>query len=307
MQVVKVQLATFTIGSGSATGTGTLDGFDDTSKMVVFGSWDLPSRSTSFTGEESMVKLEITSTSVVTATRIGTPAEIINVEAYVIQFGDDTNVYTGTFALTGGGGTSPQTTTANINGGSAMALGDLTKAFCWSYYTDDDSTSNDGRPESQQVQTRFDSTSVIGFERNSNPSALSGRWFAVESSTLTVQHLTSLFTGTENATETAAITTVSDINDTFVISSFFTNESSFKDEGMWTIHLNSDSQLLFTRGFGAANDVGFLSQIIQDSTIATQRGQWVAASTTDTFYIDLDVRFKGQSIVTAGWLQVKRE
>jgi len=292
MQVAKVQRANFTIPSGQASGTFTLSGFDDLTKMVVFGSWSLPSGSTSFTDDRCFVDLDVTNLTTLTATRISTDAEVVTVEAYVVQFGDDTNVYKGTFSMVSDGTIADQTATANINGGSAMTLNDVTKAFCWSYYTNDETNSSDGRPQSNQIQTRFDSTSVIGFERQLNLGAASGHWYAVESSTLTVEHLVTSMAAVSTVTETDTPgTTISNVANTFWLSSYTSNLGNYNDNGCWDIYLTNATTVTFNRGI---NDTGtftgeFVTQIVQDSNLSTAKGQWSSSSATESAAVSVDL------------------
>lgn len=280
MNVVKVQRVSFAIAGGSASGTGTLSGFTDLDQMVIaFASWSIPDVAQS-NEDRVLVDFDVTNLTTITATRNGTPAgEAVNVEAYVVEFDTDTNVYKGTFSLAGGANTENQTTTANINGGSPMALNDLTKAFGWLYYRGVDTGANDLNPANSCIQMRFTSTSVLTFERDYNTAEItSGHWFVVESSTLSVQHEAVIFTGA-NATDTDTFTSPVTLANSFIIGSYLTDESGFQDEGIWTIDLSGTQTARFRRGFGAGEIINAYYMVVTDTSITTQRGDFAHATT----------------------------
>jgi hypothetical protein len=283
MQVYKVQRVSVTIPGGSASANGSLSNFTNAAKMVVFQSWTLPAASNLF-GAKAFVKLTITDANTLTASRIdSTTGEAIDVEAYVIQFGDDTNIYKGTFTIASGA----NTTNVNVNGGSPMALNDLTKAFVWAYWTHTDTTgTTDWNQGAGMVSVHFTSTSAIDCKRyTSTPGDISGNFFVVESSTLSVQH-------EEFTTATTSLTTLTDdytndvgtLDHTFVQCSYRWSGTTWLSDACWVTDLPAgDFNTVRFRRHDTDNMEGnFRYQIITDSSINVQRGEFTHNATSNT-------------------------
>jgi len=293
MQVVNIQPVQVTIAGGQTQGTATLDGTGTLAQMVVTGTWTLPDIS-DLTESKSFVDLDVTNLTTLTATRDdSTAAEAINIEAYVIEYGADTNVYKGTFTSTGTGTGGWLADDFNINGGSPMALADLTKAFCWAYWTNDWTGGTADWHPSEQLGFWFKNTSEMTVRRGSQYGSLSGHYYVVESSTLTVEH-GRLNAGTaSDASFTQAITTV-DQTESFVVASFEEGEGTYHSDGHWAADFASDSLVRMRRGAsGGSGDSAMRYQIISDPALTVQRGEFtystVAAVATLTTPVNLAV------------------
>ena len=302
MQVVAIQHVSFSIAGGSASGTATLSGEGDVDQMVCFASWSTPDVASS-EEDRLLVDFDVTDVDTLTATRNASPAgEAVTIEAYVIEFGADTNVYKGTFSMAGGDDTDQQTTTANINGGSPMALNDLTKAFVWCYYRGASAGgAYDQMPRNCFLQCRFDSTSVLGWERRRNVAAITaGHWFVVESSTLSVQHTTTYVASSSNPTETDTITSVTP-SESFVLGSYWTQGANdANDEGCWSIDLQDATTVRFRRQGGFQDEHEWYTQVISDPALAVQRGTLTGFGTTDSATLSPSVDTSFTIPITAG-------
>jgi hypothetical protein len=282
MQIYHMQQVQITIAGGAASGNGTLSGFNNVDKMVVFASWTLPAIG-SLIGAKAFVDFDITTTTNITASRTdSTAGESITIEAFVIQFGDDTNVYKGAFTIA----STVLTLDTNVNGGSPMALNDLTKAFCWCYHkTDNTGGTADFQPGLDTFSMFFTSTSAVQMNRYSPGTGnITGHWFVVESSTLSVQHDT-FDTSTGDSSYTDTFTTPVTMSNSFVLGSTFTSQSTYHDEGIWTIALvddANDNSVQVRRGDGGSHARSHYYQVISDTGISVQRGDFTHNATSNT-------------------------
>ena len=291
MQTVNIQHVQVTIASTQSSGTATLDGTGTLGKMVVFGTWTLPAVA-SITADKAFVDLVVTDVDTLTASRIGSASgEVITVEAYVIEFGTDTNVYKGTFSMTGPD-TGPQTATWNVNGGSTMTENDLTMAYCWLYYTHDSTSgSNDWQPSSSALRHRFDSTTQIAATRSQSVGAISGHWYAVESTTLSVQHGSWAYSEANVLTHDATITEVTLAN-SFIMGSYQTNDSLWHSTGNWASHLPGTTTARLERHEAWTDGREGNFQVVEDSALTVQRGIFTYTGTgafATLTSVDLDV------------------
>jgi len=295
MEIVKVQKVDFTIAGGDSGGTGTLSGFTDLTKMVVFATWNAGDHADP--GEDLLcLDVYISNTTTVNADRVASHAGITNeVSAYVIQFGSDTTVYKGTYALA----TTDLDDTQSLGGTATLA-----NTFGWGFHKRADASGFNAEVRYSSIENAFPSTTQISFTRDQQDGvAIDGHWFAVESSTLTVEHGNWTEAATANTSETDTITTV-DLGDTFCLMSFSNNKGQYNDEGMWTADLNTTTSIRVRRGYGDAANCSWTYQIITDSNAAVQRGDFTYATTTGyaTLSPTVDLTKSWPKLSTQGWI-----
>jgi len=286
LKIVKRQEVTITIASGESSGTATLTGFSNLVKMVPkFGSYRYVTGGTP-DAEEIFVNFKIDSTSQITAERNAASGNAITARVYVLEFGADTTVQKGTWSMADGVATDDVSISALT----------LAESYCFYYQkgTDADVTYH---PDDVCVSLKFNSTTELGFERTGTTGSNSGNWYVVSSNTLTVEHGSHSEVGGTGTTMTDTITSVT-MAETFIISSYRTSEVDFVDEAMCTVDLQNATTIRWRRGFDDAEDFDFEYQIISDSNINVQRGEFTANATTDNDTISPVV--VAQTIVKTG-------
>lgn len=274
MQVVKIQEVSFTIASGASSGTGTLTGFSTLGKMICFATWRVADGQSPVLASMTEVDVWPNSTSQITAERWSNPSYAVNVRAYVIEFGSDTTVYKGTWAMT-----SSATAHTGISIGGTVTLADT---FGWHYRKSEGEAApaNDSDPDGRYTAFHFSSTTQLAVNRNVAKGACQGHWFVVESSTLTVQHGDHTITGSSVTSTTDTITSVT-TGETFIVSSYLTNETEYNDEGCWTTDLQNATTVRFRRSYAASVTNTWRYMVVSDSNMTVQRGEWTGTGTAE--------------------------
>jgi hypothetical protein len=251
-----------------ASDTFTLTGFTDLDQMAVFASWSVANVDAGGSGD-TLFDVYLSGVNEVTAIRGGTPTKVATIRGFAVQFGADTNVYKGTLAMTNA---ETSDTSVQINGGSAMALNDLTKAFVthtWQVPTG--TVGNGWHWANLLVSGEFADTSNLTFTRGVAETAVSGHWQVIESSTLSVQHGSVQFTTESDPTD--SFTSVgADLSHTFLMASWHTSSTyTYFDDG-WDFWLSNTTTFAAHREDAniTPNEVRY--QVITDSEVSVQRG-----------------------------------
>jgi hypothetical protein len=281
MQIVKVHAVDFSIATSQTVGTADLTsaGFTTLSKMVVFATWSVTHvADTALGGGSEFVDIYPSSTTLLTAERnTASATRTCNIRAYVIEFGDDTNVYKGTFTMT-----DTATSHTGVSIGGTVAIDD---AFVWHYLKAIDNTSSipDWEFGGNAVRPTFASTTTLDFTRGTGETTVTGHWYVVESSTLTVQHVQHTLSGSGSSSTTDTFTSVgADLSHTFHIAAFTTSANQYPDENLWQSALTATDTITFTRGDGGSHSFIYDYQVITDSATSVQRGTSTSTSATGT-------------------------
>jgi hypothetical protein len=246
--------------------------------MVCFATWRVEDGLSPIGQSVTEIDVWPNSTGQITAQRDGTPAYSVDVTAYVIEFGSDTTVYKGTWAMT-----SAETSDTGISIGGTVTLANT---FGWHYGESEDggTATWDSDPDGRNRKFEFASTTTLDISRAAAKGAKTGHWFVVESSTLSVQHETEDFLANGSLTHIHDITSAVTHADTFVLVSHTTTEDAendltlchelYDDEGQDTIRSR--------RAFGNPTDTSYAYQIVTDSALTVQRGDFTSATSPDS-------------------------
>ncbi len=287
MQIVRRQEVSFDIGAGYTWGAAVLSGFTNLSKMVPIAvTWRVKDGQSPVLGSNTEIDVDVGNVAIVYAYRwSSSPTYDINITVTVVEFGDDTTVYKGTWAMTD----AETSTTASIGGTVTLA-----NTFGNHHRKNEGeaSPSNDSDPDGRITKMKFNSTTQLGFARDTATGACEGHWHVVESDTLTVEHVTHTITSDSSTSTTKTITSVT-MAEAFVISSYLTDSGDYNDEGCWTTDISAATTLRMRRRYGASVNNTWEAMIVSDSNITVQRGDWTTSgATTDNTSItavDLDV------------------
>jgi len=275
MKVAKLQEVRFTIASGASSGTGTLSGFKTLSKVVpLFVSWRVADGQSPVRASNTEVDVAITNLTTITAERWGSPSYAINVTAYVVEFGYDTVVQKGTWDLTSSETSTTETITATT----------LANSFVVSYNKNEGESAPgyDSDPDGRCIAFKFNSTTQLGFSREAAKGAVSGHWYVIYSDTLSVQHGNHSETGTTLNSVTDTISTVN-VSHSFLVSSFKTEEAQYHGLSIWTADLSSATTVRWRRYPYDSVTVDFEYQVITDTALTIQRGEFSTSSSVSTY------------------------
>lgn len=275
MIVTHLQEISFTIAAGSASGTGTLSGFSDVSKMVpLFLSWRVADGQSPCLASNTEIDIVIDSTTQLSALRAQATAYAVDVTAFVVQFGSDTTVQTGSFSILGLAAT----------GTAAISEVTLANSFCLHHRMCDEggSPTYDSRPSVRMTSVKFSSSTSLEFRRGSAAYdyPVSGHWWVVSSETLTVQHR-SFSTSSSNTVLTDTITAV-DLAHTFLISTQSNNNGTFNGEACTMTRLENATTVRWQRNYSSTTAFVFEYQVITDTSITVQRGTATTGQLSNT-------------------------
>jgi len=275
VQRVHIQEVQFTIAAGQSFGTAALSGFTTFGKMVVmWPSWRIADGMTPVIASGCEVDVWATSSSEIRAERGGTQTQAVTVRAFVVEFGADTNVFSGTYAMGAGA-----TTHNAVSIGGTVTLANafvLSTRRCGAV----SGGSNDADPDYRCIRRVFASTSALDFSRNVADGTIDGHWYVVESSTLTVNHVGHTITASSLTSTTTTITSVV-TGETFLVVSDQNDENVYNDEGIWAADLQNATTVRLRRSYAASNTVTWAIQVVSDAGISVQRGERTGAGTTD--------------------------
>lgn len=292
MKIIKAQEVRFDIDASSSSGTGTLSGFTSLSKMACIASWHVNSGESPTLGETAWVDVYPTSTTVVTAERFGSAAYACSVTAYVFEVDADTTLYKGTWAMT-----NAETSDAAVSIGGTVTLANT---IGWHYRQNEGEAApgDDWDPDGAWTRMSFASTTTLDFDRNAAKGECSGHWFVVESTDLTVEHVTKTLSGTDTSID-ETITSVTTA-ETYLLGSYLTDNIAYNDEACFDVTLQDATTVEWQRAISAADDFDWYVMVVSDSNNTVQRGEFTADNvTTDSATITSTDRTR--SIVKSGY------
>lgn len=272
MDIIKVQTVSVTIASSASSGTGALSGFTTQAKIVPLSmSWRVADGQSPVLASSTELDVVVDSSSQITVSRYGTPAYAINIRVCMVEFGPGDTVQSGTFSMTN----AETTDTAVV---SSLTLAN---SFWVMYHKNEGEAvpENDSDPDGRIVACKFNSTTQLGFQRGIAKGSLSGHWYTVSSTDLSVQHLTHA-NSTEVLTTTDTISTVTLAN-TFLICSQRDTDVQYNDNALWDPYLKNTTTVEWRRGYAATNVSTLEYQVISDAAITVQRNTFTATGTTD--------------------------
>jgi len=274
MEVVQVQALSFDLASGASSATATLSGFSIVGQMVpIFASWRVTTGQSPVLASTTELDVYVSSNTQLTVERWSSPAYAMRITVYVVEFGSDTTVQSGTWSMD----SSTTTTTAAI---SAVTLSN-TFGFHYRKNEGEAAPTYDSDPDGRITSFKFNSTTQLGFQRHVAKGACQGHWYTVSSNTLTVEHGShSISGGTATSVTDALVATVTTGN-TFILVSYRTDEAVYNDEGCWVSDLQDSNTIRFRRSYSAANTNTWEYMIVSDSRLSVQRGEFTTTGTTD--------------------------
>ena len=279
MKIVNRQEVTITIDAGEYSGTAALSGFTTLAKMVPIGvSWSVEDNTSPVLCSTTEIDVEITSTALLTISRAGNPATEIIATVYVVEFGSDTTVQSGTFGIASGA----------ISNSQAINSVTLAQSFVVFYRksTEDTTPTYDSRPSPRLVAGYFSNQTQLTFERYESTygGTINGHWYVVSSNTLSVIHgLRTVQTGSGDTFD-ETISSI-DTTKTFLISSYKIDAPVYNGVSVFRSYIVDATTLRFYRYLTSQDNYAeFRYQVITSSDISVQRGTKLSAQSPSSGY-----------------------
>ena len=268
MQIVKIEEVQFSIADSASSGNTSLtESFTDLDQMVVFSTCSMDNGLDPITQGAVDADVWCSAVGTINAQRNSSPAYAIEITAYVVQFGDDTDVHKGTFSIA-----DTASGSGNVSIGATVTLANT---FGW--HTQRGSAPADGGEDlpglNACVALSMTTTNLV-FTRSGTNAAITGHWFVVESSTLTVEHGThSVSYASTSITDT--ITTVV-LAESFLLSSYYTNwsDGGGNDLVRHADDISTTTTVRWRRAYDDTADIDWHWMVVSDSDITVERGEF---------------------------------
>lgn len=288
MQITSLQEVRFT-GTGTSGNTTITSVTVGNTFLVV--SYSFSSSPTTFTPDQHYPEVWLSDSTTLNWQRDDdTDGTTIQLTVYVVEVSSAT-VQSGQTTVTG-----------TSNTGSVTAV-DLADTFLVGTFrtTSSATGSAEGEPDEAITSWRFTSTTVVTCAKQGTGSTSVVRWYAVESTDLTVQSGTLNVNSTSGVTDTITGVTLAD---TFLVGSHDSNEPSYiNDEGVIYCDLSSTTTVRGRVGFGSATN-NYRYFVVERSTQSVQTfGNSVAnaSSGSDTVTaIDQSLTIVVRTVLTGG-------
>jgi hypothetical protein len=172
-------------------------------------------------------------------------------------------------------------TNAETSDTATISAVTLANSFCLHYRKNEGEAApgNDSDPDGRLTSLKFNSTTQLIFQRGIAKGELSGHWYVISSSDLSVQHLNHS-NSSATLTTTDTITSVN-MAKTFLFCSQRDTDVQYQDNACWDPYLKNSTTVEFRRGYAATNTSTFEYQVITDNTVSVQRNTFTATGTTD--------------------------
>jgi len=268
--VASVQQVNITLSDTSLSGTTSLTGFTDLSRMVVFESHSVTNTTPSIMyNAYHQLDAYVSAINEVTISRGATVAGIsITATLFVVQFSSGTSVYKGTYSM------NTSTLIHDVSIGSDILTGNTFSKHHISS-TSVSRINDDGDPNDRTVSVIFLNSTTLRFQRtNSSKGSVSGHWFVVSHPELEVTHGTFSTTG-----DVAFGITAIDTSNTFLLASDYSTIQNYNGEALWALWTDG----LFIRTDSTYEGTGevVFYQLIKHTGLVVQQPRWATSLTTN--------------------------